>query len=187
MLITFTVTGQKVRHDLGNRTLVAGSSGDVQADFNFDDSWEGYDTIIVFSNSNQQCGNVQPIRYEGEALNIPEKALKAGKLYVSVIGFAGKDKRRTTLKWDIQQAITVQECGAMGDCDILRNMVQVPQSEVASDGEFVAAMNEVFKGEYKPSEDMEYPEATDKVATEEEVQEMFAEVFGVEGSSPQKT
>lgn len=124
MLITFTVKDQKVTHDLGSRTLVSGSSGEVQADFVFDDSWDGYDVIVVFTNSNQQCGSVQPIKYEGEAFDIPDSVLKAGKLYVSVIGFGDNGKRKTTLKWDIQQAITVHQCGAMGSCELLRSMAQ---------------------------------------------------------------
>lgn len=38
MLIIFTVNDQKVTHDLGQRTLVAGSSGVVKAAFTFDNS-----------------------------------------------------------------------------------------------------------------------------------------------------
>lgn len=52
MLIIFTVKDQKVTHDLGKRTLVAESVGVVQAAFTFDNSWDGLDKVIVFSNSN---------------------------------------------------------------------------------------------------------------------------------------
>lgn len=51
MLIIFTVNDQKVTHDLGQRTLVAGSSGVVKAAFTFDNSWDGLDVVVVFSNS----------------------------------------------------------------------------------------------------------------------------------------
>ena len=183
MLSTFTVTGQKVTHDLGSRTLVAGSSGEVQASFDFDDSWEGYDAIIVFTNSNQQCGSVQPIKYEGEAFYIPDKALKAGKLFVSVIGFAGEGKRKTTLKWDIQQAITVQECGAMGNCDLLRSMAQsstgeVSDKDVASDEEVNKMLEEVFGGEVQLPDNPEPTVSEEDIASDEDVSAMLDEVFG---------
>ena len=45
MLIIFTVNDQKVTHDLGQRTLVAGSSGVVKAAFTFDNSWDGLDSV----------------------------------------------------------------------------------------------------------------------------------------------
>ena len=45
MLIIFTVNDQKVTHDLGQRTLVAGSSGMVKAAFTFDNSWDGLDVV----------------------------------------------------------------------------------------------------------------------------------------------
>lgn len=107
---------------------------------------------------------------------------------MSCIGFTD-GVRKTTQAWDVQQAITVQKCGAMGGCDILRNMVQVPQEKVASDGDFISMMRDVFGDSYKPGEDLEDPAAGAEIATDEEVREMFAEVFGAEGqgSDPQKT
>lgn len=71
MLIIFTVNDQKVTHDLGQRTLVAGSSGVVKAAFTFDNSWDGLDVVVVFSNSGKKCNN-KPIKYDGvpiETLN----------------------------------------------------------------------------------------------------------------------
>lgn len=64
MLIIFTVNDQKVTHDLGQRTLVAGSSGVVKAAFTFDNSWDGLDVVVVFSNSGKKCNN-KPIKYDG--------------------------------------------------------------------------------------------------------------------------
>lgn len=58
MLIIFTVNDQKVTHDLGQRTLVAGSSGVVKAAFTFDSSWDGLDIVAVFSNSGKKCNGV---------------------------------------------------------------------------------------------------------------------------------
>ena len=108
---------------------------------------------------------------------------------MSCIGFGDGGKRKTTQAWDVQQAITVQRCGAMGGCDILRNMVQVPESKVATDGDFVSMMNEIFGPEYKPGPGMDMPVAPGEVATDAEVSEMFAEVFGAEGqgSGTQRT
>lgn len=107
MLIIFTVKDQKVTHDLGKRTLVAGSSGIVQAAFTFDSSWDGLSIVVVFSNSAKKCSS-KPVKYSGEPIDIPPETLVAGKLYVSVIGFGDSDTRKTTQKWDVQQAITVQ-------------------------------------------------------------------------------
>jgi len=55
VLIIFTVNDQKVTHDLGQRTLVAGSSGVVKAAFTFDNSWDGLDVVVVFSNSGKSA------------------------------------------------------------------------------------------------------------------------------------
>lgn len=119
MLIIFSVKDQKVTHDL-KTPLVAGSVGVVKAVFQFDSSWDELSKVIVFSNS--ACDKPAPVRYVEDAIPIPPQVLSPGKLYVSCIGFA-EGVRKTTQAWDVQQAITVQKCGAMGGCDILRNMV----------------------------------------------------------------
>lgn len=93
MLIIFTVKDQKVTHDLGQRTLVAGSSGVVQAAFTFDSSWDGLDVVVVFSNSGKKCSN-KPVKYDGAPIDIPPEVLIAGKLYVSVIGFGDSGPER---------------------------------------------------------------------------------------------
>jgi hypothetical protein len=191
MLITFTVKDQKVTHDLGSRTLVAGSIGEVQADFVFDDSWEGYGKVIVFTNSNP-CGSAPPLRYDGKALDVPEQALRAGKLYVSVVGFDDNGKRKTTLKWDIQQAITVQECGAMGSCDLLRNLAQVSTGSVsddtvATDEEVGNMLDDVF-GESGSTDEPSESNGTvseDNVATDEEVDNMLDDIFGSDSDDEQ--
>lgn len=184
MLIIFTVKGQKITHDLGKRTLVSDSVGEVQAAFTFDSSWDNYDKVIVFTNSsNKNCSKPKPIAYEGEPIDIPVEALKAGKLYCSIIGFCGS-KKKTTIKWDIQQAITVQQCGALGDCDLLRNVVQYADDNIATDKEVDDMLDDVFG----PSEDTgDKPDEggsgdgvvdDDMVASDDEVNEMFDEVFG---------
>lgn len=76
MLITFTVKGQKITHDLKD-TLVANSSGIVQAVFALDESWTGYDVVAVFKNS--ACQKGKPVRIEnGVAFDIPPETLKPG-------------------------------------------------------------------------------------------------------------
>lgn len=178
MLIIFSVNDQKVTHDL-SKPLVAGSVGMVKAVFRFDSSWDELSKVVVFSNS--ACDKPAPVRYVEDAIPVPAQVLKPGKLYVSCIGFGEGSTRKTTQAWDVQQAITVQKCGAMGGCDLLRSMVQVPESRVASDKDFVSMMTEVFGDEYKPGEGIDVPAAGSEVATDEEVREMFAEVFGAEG------
>ena len=181
MLIIFTVNDQKVTHDLGQRTLVAGSSGVVKAAFTFDNSWDGLDVVVVFSNSGKKCNN-KPIKYDGVPIDIPPEVLIAGKLYVSVIGFGDSGTRKTTQKWDVQQAISVHPCGALGSLDILRNMAQgsVPEENVATDEEVKKMLTEVFGSEEAPDEpDDETPVVDDEdVATDEEVIQMLNEVYG---------
>ena len=176
MLIIFTVNDQKVTHDLGQRTLVAGSSGVVKAAFTFDNSWDGLDVVVVFSNSGKECNN-KPIKYDGVPIDIPPEVLIAGKLYVSVIGFGDSGTRKTTQKWDVQQAISVHPCGALGSLDILRNMAQgsVPEENVATDEEVKQMLTEVFGSEEAPDEpDDETPVVDDEdVATDEEVIQML--------------
>lgn len=179
MLIIFTVKDQKVTHDLGKRTLVAGSSGIVQAAFTFDSSWDELSIVVVFSNSAKKC-NSKPVKYSGEPINIPTEVLVAGKLYVSVIGFGDSGTRKTTQKWDVQQAITVQPCGALGSLDILRNMAQgsVPDEEVASDEEVKQMLTDVFGEVTEPDEPGDTTVSDEDVATDEEVIQMLNEVYG---------
>ena len=117
MLIIFSVNDQKITHDLKGQ-LVAGSVDIVQAAFKFDSSWDELDKIVVFTSS--ACPKPVPVQFADEAFYIPKDVLKPGKLYVSVVGFGLDGRKKTTQKWDIMQAITVQKCGDGGDCDLLR-------------------------------------------------------------------
>lgn len=196
MYITFTVNGTKISHDADGKVIVAGSSGEVKAKFVFDSSWEAFEIVIVFSNNNMKKRDIKPIRYSGEPVDIPDDALVAGKLYVSIIGFSLNGSRKTTLKWDMTQAITIQECGALGCSDILRSFATenkrlVHDEDIASDQENREMIDEVFgpkpeedkddsgdaapsKGDwYKP---LEVPEAI--VATDEENRELIESIFG---------
>ncbi len=178
MLIIFTVNDQKVTHDLGQRTLVAGSSGVVKAAFTFDNSWDGLDVVVVFSNSGKKCNN-KPIKYDGVPIDIPPEVLIAGKLYVSVIGFGDSGTRKTTQKWDVQQAISVHPCGALGSLDILRNMAQgsVPEENVATDEEVKQMLTEVFGSEEAPDEpDDETPVVDDEDVAKADSQ-LITELF----------
>lgn len=115
MLIIFSVNDQKITHDLKGQ-LVAGSVDIVQAAFKFDSSWDELDKIVVFTSS--ACPKPVPVQFADEAFYIPKDVLKPGKLYVSVVGFGLDGRKKTTQKWDIMQAITVQKCGDGGDCDL---------------------------------------------------------------------
>ncbi len=189
MLIIFTVNGQKVTHDIENNQLVGGSSGVVQAAFTFDKSWKEYEIVVVFSNSNQPRQTIKPLKYEGEAVSIPEEALVPGKLYVSVVGFGLNKTRKTTQKWDIQQAITVQEFGELGDCELLRSLAHdgdklVDEDDIAKDEDVKEMLDRVFgDGEESSGGDTEeegdvpsVPET--EVATNAEVKTMLDRVFG---------
>lgn len=121
MLIIFSVNDQKITHDLKGQ-LVAGSVDIVQAAFKFDSSWDELDKIVVFTSS--ACPKPVPVQFADEAFYIPKDVLKPGKLYVSVVGFGLDGRKKTTQKWDIMQAITVQKCGDGGDCDLLRYLAQ---------------------------------------------------------------
>lgn len=111
MLIIFSVNDQKITHDLKGQ-LVAGSVDIVQAAFKFDSSWDELDKIVVFTSS--ACPKPVPVQFADEAFYIPKDVLKPGKLYVSVVGFGLDGRKKTTQKWDIMQAITVQNCGDAG-------------------------------------------------------------------------
>lgn len=187
MLITFTVTDQKITHDL-TQSLVAGSSGIVKALFNFDETWDELNKVVVFSNSS--CSKPYPVKYEGEQIDIPACILQAGKLYVSCVGFGDTATRKTTQAWDIQQAITVQKCGDMGSCELLRNLVQatgsngVDEDSVATDDEVAEMLAGVFgtsgtgSGDDSGSTDSGSTTVDDEeVATDDEVATMLAAVF----------
>nr|DAD69594.1 MAG TPA: hypothetical protein [Myoviridae sp. ctbwh6] len=180
MLITFTVKGQKITHDLKD-TLVANSSGIVQAIFALDESWTGYDVVAVFKNS--ACQKGKPVRIEnGVAFDIPPETLKPGKLYVSAVGFAESTVKKTTLGWDIQQAITVAKSGAGGDCDLLREWAQgaIPDERVATDEEVGGMLDDVFGKQVQPNpggDDGDKVVDEDDIATDEEVNDMLDNVF----------
>ena len=134
MLIIFSVNDQKITHDMKGQ-LVAGSVDIVQAAFKFDSSWDELDKIVVFTSS--ACPKPVQVQFADEAFYIPKDVLKPGKLYVSVVGFGLDGRKKTTQKWDIMQAITVQKCGDGGDCDLLRYLAQgqVADGKVAKDEE----------------------------------------------------
>lgn len=144
MLIIFSVNDQKITHDLKGQ-LVAGSVDIVQAAFKFDSSWDELDKIVVFTSS--ACPKPVPVQFADEAFYIPKDVLKPGKLYVSVVGFGLDGRKKTTQKWDIMQAITVQKCGDGGDCDLLRYLAQgqVADGKVAKDEE---VKDNLIKGIY---------------------------------------
>lgn len=187
MLITFTVKDQKITHDL-KTSLVAGSSGIVQAAFAFDESWSALDKVVVFKSS--ACRKpATPQRISDEPIDIPPEALKPGKLYVSIIGYGTGSTRKTTRAWDVMQAITVQKCGTLGDSEILRSLAQgnlVSDDNVATDDEVNDMFDDVFGSTDTPVPGPgsgDTPTVDDEdVATDDEVNEMFDEVFGREGA-----
>lgn len=137
MLIIFSVNDQKITHDLKGQ-LVAGSVDIVQAAFKFDSSWDELDKIVVFTSS--ACPKPVPVQFADEAFYIPKDVLKPGKLYVSVVGFGLDGRKKTTQKWDIMQAITVQKCGADGDLAPLG----AAAVDIATDSEVSEMLSEVF-------------------------------------------
>ena len=152
MLIIFSVNDQKITHDLKGQ-LVAGSVDIVQAAFKFDSSWDELDKIVVFTSS--ACPKPVPVQFADEAFYIPKDVLKPGKLYVSVVGFGLDGRKKTTQKWDIMQAITVQKCGDGGDCDLLRYLAQgqVADGKVAKDEEVKDMLDTVFGKSEAPKPD----------------------------------
>lgn len=186
MLITFTVNDQKITHDL-KQSLVAGSSGIVKAAFEFDSSWDELAKVIVFTNSS--CSKPYPIKWADEQIDIPACVLQAGKLYVSCVGFGDSSTRKTTQAWDIQQAITVQKCGDMGSCELLRNLAQTTSSGVDEDSVATdAEVAEMLAGVFGTSADTGSTDdsgtsggsstvADEEVASDAEVAAMLASVF----------
>lgn len=183
MLITFSVNDQKITHDLKGQ-LVAGSVDIVQAEFKFDSSWDEFDKVIVFTNS--ACTKPVPVQYADEAFYIPKEALRPGKLYVSAVGFGLSGQKKTTQKWDIMQAITVQKCGDGGDCDLLRYLAQgqVSDGNVAKDEEVGDMLDKVFGKANAPKPDPGGSDSDDKnvsegdIATDKDVADMLDKVFG---------
>lgn len=161
MLIIFSVNDQKITHDLKGQ-LVAGSVDIVQAAFKFDSSWDELDKIVVFTSS--ACPKPVPVQFADEAFYIPKDVLKPGKLYVSVVGFGLDGRKKTTQKWDIMQAITVQKCGDGGDCDLLRYLAQgqVADGKVAKDEEVEDMLDNVFGKSDTPKPDPGGSDSGDK-------------------------
>lgn len=179
MLIIFSVDDQKITHDLKGQ-LVAGSVDIVQAAFKFDSSWDELDKIVVFTSS--ACPKPVPVQFADEAFYIPKDVLKPGKLYVSVVGFGLDGRKKTTQKWDIMQAITVQKCGDGGDCDLLRYLAQgqVADGKVAKDEEVEDMLDTVFGKPEAPKPDPGGSDSNDKndIATDKDVADMLNKVFG---------
>lgn len=171
MLIIFSVNDQKITHDLKGQ-LVAGSVDIVQAAFKFDSSWDELDKIVVFTSS--ACPKPVPVQFADEAFYIPKDVLKPGKLYVSVVGFGLDGRKKTTQKWDIMQAITVQKCGDGGDCDLLRYLTQgqVADGKVAKDEEVEDMLDTVFGKPEAPKPDPGGSDSNDK-----NVMDALTEIF----------
>lgn len=168
MLIIFSVNDQKITHDLKGQ-LVAGSVDIVQAAFKFDSSWDELDKIVVFTSS--ACPKPVPVQFADEAFYIPKDVLKPGKLYVSVVGFGLDGRKKTTQKWDIMQAITVQNCGDGGDCDLLRYLAQgqVADGKVAKDEEVKDMLDTVFGKSEAPKPDPGGSDSNDKNVSEDDI------------------
>ena len=168
MLIIFSVNDQKITHDLKGQ-LVAGSVDIVQAAFKFDSSWDELDKIVVFTSS--ACPKPVPVQFADEAFYIPKDVLKPGKLYVSVVGFGLDGRKKTTQKWDIMQAITVQKCGDGGDCDLLRYLAQgqVADGKVAKDEEVRDMLDTVFGKSEAPKPDPGGSDSNDKNVSEDDI------------------
>lgn len=168
MLIIFSVNDQKITHDLKGQ-LVAGSVDIVQAAFKFDSSWDELDKIVVFTSS--ACPKPVPVQFADEAFYIPKDVLKPGKLYVSVVGFGLDGRKKTTQKWDIMQAITVQKCGDGGDCDLLRYLAQgqVADGKVAKDEEVKDMLDTVFGKSEAPKPDPGGSDSNDKNVSEDDI------------------
>lgn len=174
MLIIFSVNDQKITHDLKGQ-LVAGSVDIVQAAFKFDSSWDELDKIVVFTSS--ACPKPVPVQFADEAFYIPKDVLKPGKLYVSVVGFGLDGRKKTTQKWDIMQAITVQKCGDGGDCDLLRYLAQGQVLSVVVDGVATSYTIQNAAGDLAP-----LGAASVDIATDSEVSEMLSEVFSTDNT-----
>lgn len=168
MLIIFSVNDQKITHNLKGQ-LVAGSVDIVQAAFKFDSSWDELDKIVVFTSS--ACPKPVPVQFADEAFYIPKDVLKPGKLYVSVVGFGLDGRKKTTQKWDIMQAITVQKCGDGGDCDMLRYLAQgqVADGKVAKDEEVKDMLDTVFGKSEAPKPDPGGSDSNDKNVSEDDI------------------
>ena len=177
MTIAFSVNDQKITHDLQD-TLVAGSSGVVLADFLFDETWKDLDIVVVFSNSSL-CKPV-PVRYTDTSLEVPSDVLAPGKLYVSCVGFGSNGYRKTTRAWDIQQAITVVQCGAMGACELLRPVAQsTSDGDIASDDEVEDMLEQVFgKNDTPTPPQPDAPSGDGDIASDDEVKDMLDNIFG---------
>lgn len=177
MLIVFSVNDQKISHDL-KQSLVAGSSGVVIASFLFDESWNDLDIAVVFSNS-AVC-KPEPVRYDNAPVVVPSSVLVPGKLYVSCIGFGDNGYRKTTQAWDIQQAITVMKCGALGDCELLRPVSQsVSDKDIAADDEIKDMLDQVFGEKDTPTPPQpDTPAGDEDIATDDEVKDMLDNIFG---------
>lgn len=152
MLIIFSVNDQKITHDLKGQ-LVAGSVDIVQAAFKFDSSWDELDKIVVFTSS--ACPKPVPVQFADEAFYIPKDVLKPGKLYVSVVGFGLDGRKKTTQKWDIMQAITVQKSGdyaavyrLMKDGVAVGAAINIPKDMVVKSGSVVTNPTGQPKGTY---------------------------------------
>lgn len=184
MLIIFSVNDQKITHDLKGQ-LVAGSVDIVQAAFKFDSSWDELDKIVVFTSS--ACPKPVPVQFADEAFYIPKDVLKPGKLYVSVVGFGLDGRKKTTQKWDIMQAITVQKCGDGGECELLRYLAQgqVADGKVAKDEEVKDMLDTVFGKSEAPKPDPGGSDSNDKnvseddIATDKDVADMLNKVADV--------
>ena len=95
MEIQFFVEDQCLRPELGGRELVADSAQAVGCRFCLDAQWEGYTATAVFTSRAFGAPYIsvqQPI----DAPFIPWEVLRAGRLYVSVVGV--KENSRLTTK-----------------------------------------------------------------------------------------
>lgn len=87
------VNGQDIK--ISKAVLFSHSEGIVEAEFEFDDTWEGWDKVAVF-----QLASNRPVavELENDSCTVPAEALKtSGKLKIGIYG--QKDGMVMPTKW----------------------------------------------------------------------------------------
>lgn len=85
-ILNFKVSNQVITASCPGRIVVAGSRGQVYAQFALDAEWDGLGVVALFSNDFYNSGEPVPVVWNGKAVEVPPEVLVPGRLRVGLNG-----------------------------------------------------------------------------------------------------
>lgn len=101
--LKFRVKGQKLEQEGDFSNLIPGSSEYLQAEFEFDQEWNGMAKVAEFRRLNLPDAACWPIKVSNNKCMVPAEELSGNKWYINVIGQSREGIRIPTRRVEVRQ------------------------------------------------------------------------------------